>query len=107
MLHFIIDDYRLLTMKSAQITKYGNTKEVIEIRQTGPPNLSTGKVLVEVKASWHKPDRLENQRRLHATESCPLSFQPFWDGIFQVSSKRLEFEFPTSNKVTRYMDRPQ
>jgi alcohol dehydrogenase len=42
-------------MKSAQITRYGNTSEVIEIRQTSPPNLSTGKVLVEVKAAGINP----------------------------------------------------
>jgi alcohol dehydrogenase len=42
-------------MKSAQITRYGNTKEVIEIGQTSTPNLSTGKVLVEVKAAGINP----------------------------------------------------
>ena len=42
-------------MKSAQITRYGNTKEVIEIRQTSTPNLSTGKVLVKVKAAGINP----------------------------------------------------
>jgi alcohol dehydrogenase len=42
-------------MKSAQITRYGNTSEVIEIRQTSTPNLSSGKVLVEVKAAGLNP----------------------------------------------------
>ena len=42
-------------MKSAQITRYGNTKEVIEIKQTSTPNLSTGKVLVKVKAAGINP----------------------------------------------------
>ena len=42
-------------MKSAQITRYGNTSEVIEIRQTSTPNLSAGKVLVEVKAAGINP----------------------------------------------------
>ena len=42
-------------MKSAQITRYGNTNEVIEIRQTSTPNLSAGKVLVEVKAAGINP----------------------------------------------------
>jgi NADPH:quinone reductase-like Zn-dependent oxidoreductase len=42
-------------MKSAQITGYGNTSEVIEIRQTSTPNLSPGKVLVEVKAAGLNP----------------------------------------------------
>jgi alcohol dehydrogenase len=42
-------------MKSAQITRYGNTSEVIEIRQTDTPNLSAGKVLVEVKAAGINP----------------------------------------------------
>jgi alcohol dehydrogenase len=42
-------------MKSAQITKYGNTSEVIQIRQTSTPNLSAGKVLVEVKAAGINP----------------------------------------------------
>jgi alcohol dehydrogenase len=44
-----------LTVKSAQITRYGNTSEVIEIRQTSTPNLSAGKVLVEVKAAGINP----------------------------------------------------
>ena len=42
-------------MKSAQITGYGNTSEVIEIRQTNAPNLSVGKVLAEVKAAGINP----------------------------------------------------
>jgi alcohol dehydrogenase len=42
-------------MKSAQITRYGNTSEVIEIRQTNTPNLSEGNVLVEVKAAGINP----------------------------------------------------
>jgi NADPH:quinone reductase-like Zn-dependent oxidoreductase len=42
-------------MKSAQITRYGNTSEVIEIRQISTPNLSAGKVLVEVKAAGINP----------------------------------------------------
>ena len=42
-------------MKSAQITRYGNISEVIEIRQTNTPNLSAGKVLVEVKAAGINP----------------------------------------------------
>jgi alcohol dehydrogenase len=42
-------------MNSAQITRYGNTSEVIEIRQTSTPNLSAGKVLVEVKAAGINP----------------------------------------------------
>jgi alcohol dehydrogenase len=42
-------------MKSAQITRYGNTSEVIEIRQTSTPDLSTGKVLVQVKAAGINP----------------------------------------------------
>jgi alcohol dehydrogenase len=42
-------------MKSAQITSYGNTNDVIEIRQTSTPNLSAGKVLVEVKAAGVNP----------------------------------------------------
>jgi alcohol dehydrogenase len=42
-------------MKSAQITSYGNTNGLIEIRQTRTPNLSTGKVLIEVKAAGINP----------------------------------------------------
>jgi alcohol dehydrogenase len=42
-------------MRSAQITRYGNTSEVIEIRQISTPNLSAGKVLVEVKAAGINP----------------------------------------------------
>jgi alcohol dehydrogenase len=42
-------------MKSAQIIRYGNTSEVIEIRQTSTPNLSVGKALVEVKAAGINP----------------------------------------------------
>jgi alcohol dehydrogenase len=42
-------------MKSAQITSYGNTNDVIEIRETSTPNLSAGKVLVEVKAAGINP----------------------------------------------------
>jgi alcohol dehydrogenase len=42
-------------MKSVQITRYGNTNEVIEIRQTNAPNLSAGKVLVEVRAAGVNP----------------------------------------------------
>jgi alcohol dehydrogenase len=42
-------------MKAAQITRYGNTSEVIEIRQASTPNLSPGKVLVEVKAAGINP----------------------------------------------------
>jgi alcohol dehydrogenase len=42
-------------MKSAQIPSYGNANDVIEIRQTSTPNLSTGKVLIEVKAAGINP----------------------------------------------------
>ena len=35
--------------------KYGNTNEVIEIRETTTPNLSAGKVLIEVKAAGINP----------------------------------------------------
>jgi alcohol dehydrogenase len=42
-------------MRSAQITRYGNTSEVIEIRQTSTPNLFAEKVLVEVKAAGINP----------------------------------------------------
>jgi alcohol dehydrogenase len=42
-------------MKSVQITRFGNANEVIEIRQTSTPNLSAGKVLVEVKAAGVNP----------------------------------------------------
>ena len=42
-------------MKAAQITRYGNTSEVIEIRQISTPDLSTGKVLVQVKVAGINP----------------------------------------------------
>ncbi len=42
-------------MKSAQITRYGNTSEVIKINQTNAPNLSTGKVLVKVQVAGINP----------------------------------------------------
>jgi len=42
-------------MKSAQITRYGNTSEVIKINQTTTPNLSTGKVLVNIKVAGINP----------------------------------------------------
>ena len=38
-------------MKAAQITRDRNTSEVIEIREMSTPNLSVGKILVEVKAA--------------------------------------------------------
>jgi alcohol dehydrogenase len=44
-----------LITRSAQVTRYGNTSEVIEIRQISTPNLSAGKVLVEVKAAGINP----------------------------------------------------
>ncbi|MFL6329216.1 MAG: alcohol dehydrogenase catalytic domain-containing protein, partial [Nitrososphaeraceae archaeon] len=44
-----------MTMKSAQINKYGSS-EVIEINQNTPePSLSSGKVLVSVKAASVNP----------------------------------------------------
>ena len=47
-------------MKSAQIKKYGSS-EVIEINQsTSEPTVSSGKVLVTIKADWGKSSRLEN-----------------------------------------------
>jgi NADPH:quinone reductase-like Zn-dependent oxidoreductase len=42
-------------MKSAQITRYGNTSEVIKINQTNAPNLSAGKVLVNVQVAGINP----------------------------------------------------
>jgi alcohol dehydrogenase len=42
-------------MKSAQITRYGNTSEVIKINHTNAPNLSTGKVLVNVQTAGINP----------------------------------------------------
>jgi alcohol dehydrogenase len=42
-------------MKSVQITRYGNTSEVIKINQTNAPNLSTGKVLVKVQVAGINP----------------------------------------------------
>jgi alcohol dehydrogenase len=42
-------------MKSAQITRYGNTSEVIKINQTTTPNLSAGKVLVNIKVAGINP----------------------------------------------------
>ncbi len=49
-----------MAMKSAQINRYGGS-EVIEINQNTPePTLSSGKVLVSIKADWPKSCRLEN-----------------------------------------------
>jgi alcohol dehydrogenase len=42
-------------MKSAQITRYGNTSEVTKINQTSAPNLSAGKVLVNVQVAGINP----------------------------------------------------
>ena len=42
-------------MKSAQITRYGNNSEVIEINEVTMPNLSAGKVLVNVKIAGINP----------------------------------------------------
>jgi alcohol dehydrogenase len=42
-------------MKSAQITRYGNNSEVIEINEVTMPNLSTGKVLVNIKIAGINP----------------------------------------------------
>ena len=42
-------------MKSAQITRYGNTSEVININQMNTPNLSAGKVLVNVQVAGINP----------------------------------------------------
>src|SRR5215207_9992761 len=45
----------ILTMKSAQINKYGSS-EVIEINQSTPePSVSLGKVLVDIKAAGVNP----------------------------------------------------
>src|SRR5215208_3597575 len=44
-----------MTIKSAQITRYGNTSEVIKINQTTTPNLSAGKVLVNIKVAGINP----------------------------------------------------
>ena len=47
-------------MKSAQINRYGNS-EVIEINQNSPSlNISSGKILGNVKISRCKSDRLED-----------------------------------------------
>jgi alcohol dehydrogenase len=42
-------------MKSAQITRYGNNSEVIEINEVTMPNLSAGKVLVNIKIAGINP----------------------------------------------------
>jgi alcohol dehydrogenase len=42
-------------MKSAQITRYGNNSEVIEINEVIMPNLSAGKVLVNIKIAGINP----------------------------------------------------
>ena len=42
-------------MKSAQITRYGNNSEVIEINEVTMPNLSAGTVLVNIKIAGINP----------------------------------------------------
>ncbi|HEX5979033.1 MAG TPA: NADP-dependent oxidoreductase [Nitrososphaeraceae archaeon] len=42
-------------MKSAQITRYGNNSEIIEINEVTMPNLSAGKVLVNIKIAGINP----------------------------------------------------
>ncbi len=93
-------------MKSAQIKGYGSTSDVIEIDQNTPaPNDPTdGKVLVKVKAAGVNPTDWKISEG-YMQQIMPLEFPGHSsDGTFQVSSKRLELEFPTSNKVTRHMD---
>ena len=47
-------------MKSIQIKKYGGN-EVVEVnKKASVPSISSGKILVNVKADWRKSSRLEN-----------------------------------------------
>src|SRR5215204_1513203 len=92
-------------MKSAQITRYGNTSEVIEIRQTSTPNLSAGKVLVEVKAAGINPidwkireGYMQQMIRLQFPSTLGLDFS----GVIKQVGEDVSSDF---SQVTRYTDR--
>jgi alcohol dehydrogenase len=89
-------------MKSAQITRYGNTNEVIEIRQTSTPNLSAGKVLVEVKAAGINPIDWKiregyMQRMIHLQFPSTLGLDFF--GIVKQVGEDVSSDFNQGNEV--------
>ena len=69
-------------MKSVQINEYGGS-EIIKVNQSSSePTVSTGKVLVTIKADWCKSSRLENPRRVLPADgpaSIPINLG---DGFF-------------------------
>jgi alcohol dehydrogenase len=89
-------------MKSVQITRYGNTNEVIEIRQTNAPNLSAGKVLVEVRAAGVNPIDWKiregyMQQMIHLQFPSTLGLD--FSGVVKQVGENLSSDFNQGNEV--------
>jgi alcohol dehydrogenase len=89
-------------MKSAQITRYGNTSEVIEIRQTSTSNLSAGKVLVEVKAAGINPIDWKiregyMQQMIHL--QLPSTLGMDFSGVIKQVGEDVSSDFKQGNEV--------
>jgi alcohol dehydrogenase len=89
-------------MKSAQITRYGDTSEVIEIRQTSTPNLSAGKVLVEVKVAGINPidwkireGYMQQMIRLQFPSTLGLDFS----GVIKQAGEDVSSDFSQGDEV--------
>ena len=89
-------------MKSAQITRYGNTSEVIKINQTNAPNLSTGKVLVNVQVAGINPIDWKiregyMQQMIHLQFPSTLGMD--FSGIIKQVGEEISSDFKQGDKV--------
>lgn len=89
-------------MKSAQITRYGNTSEVIKINQTNTPNPSTGKVLVNVQVAGINPIDWKiregyMQQMIHLQFPSTLGMD--FSGIIQQVGEEISSDFKQGDEV--------
>lgn len=89
-------------MKSAQITRYGNTSEVIKINQTNAPNLSAGKVLVNVQVAGINPIDWKiregyMQQMIHLQFPSTLGMD--FSGIIKQVGEEISSDFKQGDKV--------
>lgn len=89
-------------MKSAQITRYGNTSEVIKINQTNAPNLSTGKVLVNVQVAGINPIDWKiregyMQQMIHLQFPSTLGMD--FSGIIKQAGEEISSDFKQGDEV--------
>ena len=94
-------------MKAIQIKKYGSN-DVVEVNETASaPSLSSGKILVNIKASGVNPVDWKI-REGYMQQIMPLQFPSTLGMDFSGVVKQVEEDaIRISSRVTKYTDKPQ